>query len=58
MIVVIPRCDEIATEESEPRVAAIRAAIAQIVRQCVVVGLFEGKHLSVDGSFVEANTSK
>jgi transposase len=30
----------------------------QIVRQCVGVGLVEGKHLSVDGSFVEANASK
>jgi hypothetical protein len=27
----------------------------QIVRQCVEVGLVQGKHLSVDGSFVEAN---
>ena len=31
---------------------------AQIVRQCVEVGLVQGKHLSVDGSFVEANASK
>jgi hypothetical protein len=31
----------------------------QIVRQCVeVVGLVQGKHLSVDGSFVEANAAK
>ena len=30
----------------------------QIVRQCVEVGLAEGKHLSVDGSFVEANAAK
>src|SRR5579859_2670182 len=30
----------------------------QIVRQCVKVGLVEGKHLSVDGSFVEANAAK
>jgi len=30
----------------------------QIVRQCVEVGLVEGKHLSVDGSFVEANAAK
>jgi transposase len=30
----------------------------QIVWQCVEVGLVEGKHLSVDGSFVEANASK
>ena len=30
----------------------------QIVRQCVAVGLVEGKHLSVDGSFVEANAAK
>ncbi len=31
---------------------------AQIVRQCVEVGLVQGKHLSVDGSFVEANAAK
>src|SRR5476649_1898259 len=30
----------------------------QIVRQCVEVGLVSGKHLSVDGSFVEANAAK
>src|SRR5439155_4426633 len=30
----------------------------QIVRQCVEVGLVQGTHLSVDGSFVEANASK
>jgi len=30
----------------------------EIVRQCVAVGLVEGKHLSVDGSFVEANAAK
>src|SRR5215472_7601027 len=30
----------------------------QIVRQCVDVGLVQGKHLSVDGSFVEANAAK
>src|SRR3974390_1959033 len=30
----------------------------QIVRQCVDVGLVEGKHLSVAGSFVEANAAK
>ena len=30
----------------------------QIVRQCVEVGLVEGTHLSVDGSFVEANAAK
>ena len=30
----------------------------QIVRQCVEVGLVEGKHLSVDGTFVEANAAK
>jgi hypothetical protein len=29
----------------------------QIVRQCVEVGLVQGKHLSVDGSFVEANAT-
>ena len=26
--------------------------------QCVEVGLVQGKHLSVDGSFVEANADK
>jgi transposase len=30
----------------------------QIVKQCMEVGLVEGKHLSVDGSFVEANAAK
>ena len=30
----------------------------QIVCQCVDVGLVQGKHLSVDGSFVEANAAK
>ena len=30
----------------------------QIVQQCLEVGLVEGKHLSVDGSFVEANAAK
>ena len=30
----------------------------QIVGQCVEVGLVQGKHLSVDGSFVEANAAK
>src|SRR5499427_8747806 len=30
----------------------------QIVRQCVEVGLVQGKNLSVDGSFVEANAAK
>jgi transposase len=30
----------------------------QIVRQCVEVGLVQGQHLSVDGSFVEANAAK
>ena len=30
----------------------------QIVRQCVEVGLVQGKHLSVDGSFVAANAAK
>src|ERR1700746_193237 len=30
----------------------------EIVRQCVEVGLVEGKQLSVDGSFVEANAAK
>jgi transposase len=29
----------------------------QIVRQCVEVGLVQGKHLSVDSSFVEANAA-
>jgi transposase len=31
---------------------------AQIVRQCVEVGLVQGKYLSVDGTFVEANAAK
>ena len=30
----------------------------QIVQQCVEVGLVQGTHLSVDGSFVEANAAK
>ena len=30
----------------------------EIVRQCVEAGLVQGKHLSVDGSFVEANAAK
>src|SRR5690348_16724232 len=30
----------------------------QIVQQCMEVGLVEGKQLSVDGSFVEANAAK
>ena len=30
----------------------------QIVRQCVEVGLVEGRQLSVDGTFVEANAAK
>src|SRR5499426_660607 len=30
----------------------------QIVRQCVEVGLVQGRQLSVDGSFVEANAAK
>jgi transposase len=30
----------------------------QIVRQCMEVGLVQGQHLSVDGSFVEANAAK
>src|SRR5438309_421348 len=30
----------------------------RIVKQCVQVGLVQGKHLSVDGSFVEANAAK
>jgi hypothetical protein len=30
----------------------------EIVQQCVEVGLVQGKHLSVDGSFVEANAAK
>ncbi len=29
-----------------------------MVRQCVAVGLVRGEHLSVDGSFVEANAAK
>ena len=28
------------------------------VKRCVEVGLVQGKHLSVDGSFVEANAAK
>ena len=28
------------------------------MRQCVELGLVEGEHLSVDGSFVEANAAK
>ena len=31
---------------------------AEIVKQCVHVGLVRGDHLSVDGSFVEANAAK
>ena len=30
----------------------------QIVRQCVEVGLVQGTHFSVDGSFIEANAAK
>ena len=30
----------------------------EIVRHCVEVGLVQGQHLSVDGSFVEANAAK
>jgi transposase len=30
----------------------------QIVEQCIRVGLVKGEHLSVDGSFVEANAAK
>src|ERR1035441_218974 len=30
----------------------------QFVVECVEVGLVQGKHLSVDGSFVEANAAK
>jgi transposase len=30
----------------------------EIVKQCVEVGLVQGMHLSVDGSFVEANAAK
>src|ERR1700737_2970664 len=30
----------------------------QIVKQCVEVGLVKGTHLSVDGSFIEANAAK
>jgi transposase len=32
--------------------------LEQIVRQCVEVGLVQGKYLSVDGSFVEANAAR
>jgi hypothetical protein len=39
-------------------VEPLRGAVEQIVRQCVEVGLVQGKHLSVDGSFVEANAAK
>jgi len=35
-----------------------RNCFAQIVRQCVEVGLVQGRHLSVDGSFAEANAAK
>src|SRR5712692_9211854 len=35
-----------------------RELFEQIVRQCVAVGLVQGQHLSVDGSFVEANAAK
>jgi len=31
---------------------------AEVVKQCVEVGLVQGKHLSVDGSFVEPNAAK
>jgi hypothetical protein len=30
----------------------------QIVHECVAVGLVQGKHVSVDGSFAEANAAK
>jgi hypothetical protein len=30
----------------------------QVVKQCVEVGLVQGKHLPVDGSFVEANAAR
>jgi len=29
----------------------------QIVLQCVAVGLVQGQHLPVDGSFIEANAA-
>src|SRR5262249_11862037 len=32
--------------------------IERIVHQCVDAGLVQGKHLSVDGTFVEANAAK
>jgi hypothetical protein len=35
-----------------------RDSSEQIVRQCVEVGLVQGKHLSVDGSFIQANAAK
>ena len=39
-------------------VAQFRLVICSVVKQCVEVGLVQGKHLSVDGSFVEANAAK
>src|SRR3982074_1634017 len=36
----------------------VSQVFGQIVRQCVEVGLVQGQHLSVDGSFVEANAAK
>src|SRR5258705_2955064 len=37
---------------------AFEQLFEQIVRQCVEVGLVQGKQLSVDGSFIEANAAK
>src|SRR6202022_232545 len=36
----------------------VEQLLEQIVRQCVEVGLVQGTHLSVDGSFIEANAAK
>jgi hypothetical protein len=48
------KAETISPEESK----LFEQLFEQIVRQCVEVGLVEGKHLSVDGSFVEANAAK
>jgi transposase len=32
--------------------------VEQMVRQCVEVGLVQGKHLSVDASLVKANAAQ
>ena len=41
-----------------PEAKLFEQLFEQIVRQCIEVGLVQGKHLSVDGSFVEANAAK